>query len=103
MKKLRILLVCSAGMSTSMLVKKMQDYCRKIGLNYEIEAMSSAMGKPQLDQWDICLIGPQVSYIANEFKSVTKIPVEIIPSQIYALGKGDKAIEFTHKILGITI
>ena len=34
----KILLVCSAGMSTSMLVKKMQETADKENKDYEIEA-----------------------------------------------------------------
>ncbi|MGM9904871.1 PTS sugar transporter subunit IIB, partial [Lactobacillus sp.] len=37
-----IMLCCSAGMSTSMLVKKMQEAAKKDGLDYEIFACPAA-------------------------------------------------------------
>ena len=46
----KILLVCSAGMSTSMLVKKMSDYAKKTGLEYEIKALGMAEAKPIINE-----------------------------------------------------
>lgn len=96
----KILLVCSAGMSTSMLVKKMSDYARMNKLEYQIEAMAMAQVKPIIKDWDIVLVGPQVSFILNDLKQLTTKPVELIPSNIYALGKGKEAIELAQKLLG---
>lgn len=96
----KILLVCSAGMSTSMLVKKMNDYASLNGLDYEIKALGMAEAKPQISNWDIVMVGPQVSYVLNDLKKLTTKPVEIIPSSIYALGKGPDAIKLAQKMLG---
>lgn len=96
----RILLVCSAGMSTSMLVKKMEDFSKKNNLDYEIKAMGMAEAKPIINEWDIIMIGPQVSFILNDIKKLTSKPVDVIPSNIYALGKGEEAIKMAQKMLG---
>ncbi|WP_027062956.1 PTS sugar transporter subunit IIB [Mesoplasma seiffertii] len=96
----KILLVCSAGMSTSMLVKKMNDYASLNELDYEIKAMGMAEAKPQIDQWDVIMVGPQVSYVLNDLKSLTEKPVEVIPSTIYALAKGADAIKMAQRLLG---
>ena len=46
------------------------------------------------------MIGPQVSYILDEIKQLTNKPVEIIPSSIYALAKGEDAIKMAKRMLG---
>lgn len=43
-----ILLVCNAGMSTSMLVKKMQDAAKTMGVEVEISAKSLTEAKEKL-------------------------------------------------------
>ncbi|WP_338970160.1 PTS sugar transporter subunit IIB [Spiroplasma endosymbiont of Labia minor] len=97
----KILLCCSAGMSTSSLVKKMKEAARTINMECEIEAKGIAEAKQELDKWDIVMIGPQVSYTLNELKSMTSIPVEVIPANIYALAKGKEALDMARRMLGI--
>ena len=51
-----ILLVCNAGMSTSMLVKKMQDAAKTMGVEVEISAKSLTeakknLGTPDMINW----------------------------------------------------
>lgn len=96
----KILLICSAGMSTSMLVKKMSDYARKNNLDFEIKAMGMAEAKPVIKDWDAIMIGPQVSFILKDIKSITSVSVEVIPANIYALAKGEDAIKMAQKMLG---
>jgi PTS system cellobiose-specific IIB component len=61
--KLKILLICSAGTSTSLLVKKMEELCLKKGYQYEIESLGSAEAKLKYRRYDVLLLGPQVSYM----------------------------------------
>ncbi|AXK51516.1 PTS sugar transporter subunit IIB [Spiroplasma alleghenense] len=96
----KILLCCSAGMSTSTLVKKMTDYARKEGLEWTIEAMSMQEAKSVVDQWDIVMVGPQVSYALGDLKKLTDKPVEVIPANIYALAKAKEACEMAIRMLG---
>ncbi|AKX33964.1 PTS system, cellobiose-specific IIB component [Spiroplasma litorale] len=98
----KILLVCSAGMSTSMLVKKMQMYATIKKLEFEIVAKGIAEAKPELSSYDAIMIGPQISYALDEIKKMAVgKPVELIPTQIYALAKGEDAIKQALKMLGL--
>ncbi|AOG60147.1 PTS system, cellobiose-specific IIB component [Spiroplasma helicoides] len=90
---LRILLCCSAGMSTSMLVSKMQAAARRESFECKIEAMSIAQAKMELDKWDVVMVGPQMGFAVKELQAVTDKPVEVIPPQIYAVAKGPDAIK----------
>ena len=62
----KILLLCSAGMSTSMIVKKMQDKAKADNIDAEIEAASVSRFDELIDNYDIFLLGPQVKYLKND-------------------------------------
>ncbi|AOX43414.1 PTS system, cellobiose-specific IIB component [Spiroplasma sp. NBRC 100390] len=94
----KILLVCSAGMSTSILVKKMKEAAENMDIDVEIEAKAMAEAQSVLEDWDVILLGPQVKYIENNIKSMTKKPVSVIDPKIYALGKGKEALELALKL-----
>ncbi|EPM8668740.1 PTS sugar transporter subunit IIB [Escherichia coli] len=57
----KILLVCAAGMSTSMLVKRMIDHANAISLEVNISALAiaEAKGKIKNNEVDVVLLGPQ--------------------------------------------
>ncbi|AKU79540.1 PTS sugar transporter subunit IIB [Spiroplasma turonicum] len=97
----KILLVCSAGMSTSMLVKKMQMYATIKKLDFEIVAKGIAEAKQELSSYDAIMIGPQISYALDEVKKMSSgKPVELIPTQVYALAKGEDAVKQALKMMG---
>lgn len=87
-----------AGMSTSILVKKMQDAADKQGLDYEIFACpaSEADVKLQSQQIDCVLLGLQVRYMLDDFQKKladTDIPVEVIDMVAYGMMDGQKVID----------
>lgn len=91
------MLCCAAGMSTSILVKKMQDAVAKQGLDYEIFACpaSEADVKLQSQQIDCVLLGPQVRYMLDDFQKKladTNIPVEVIDMVAYGMMDGQKVL-----------
>lgn len=57
-----ILLVCNAGMSTSMLVQKMQAAAKEQGIEATIQAKSVTDAANEIDKADVLLLGPQVGY-----------------------------------------
>ncbi|EMK6963121.1 PTS sugar transporter subunit IIB, partial [Vibrio cholerae] len=58
----KILLCCSAGMSTSMLVKKMQQAAESKGIECKIDALSVNAFEEAIQEYDVCLLGPQVRF-----------------------------------------
>ena len=96
-----ILLVCNAGMSTSMLVNKMKEEAKKQNLEVEIEAKSLTEAKKDLSGVDCILIGPQIRYELNNVKAVAgNIPVDTINMQDYGLMNGKKVLETALKMIG---
>ena len=58
----KIMLVCSAGMSTSLLVTKMEQAAEKVGDEVEIFALPMSDGINRLSTVDCVLLGPQVRF-----------------------------------------
>lgn len=92
-----ILLACAAGMSTSMLVKRMKEYAESINAEINIEAMaiSEAKEKIRSNKPDIVLLGPQVRFQKKEIEEVTQgaIPVEVIDMKLYGQMDGRGVLE----------
>lgn len=93
----RILLVCAAGMSTSMLVKRMQEYAESISADTTIDAMSisEARDKIKNNDVDVVLLGPQVRFQKKEIDAATqgRIPVEVIDMKDYGRMDGKAVLE----------
>lgn len=89
----QILLVCNAGMSTSMLVKKMQQSATERGIEISIQAKSMTEAKKNIHEADVILIGPQIRYELLAVKEIAgNIPVDTIDMRDYGI-KLDKMIE----------
>ena len=54
----KIMLCCSSGMSTSLLVKKMKEEADKRGLDAEIQAFGAAEFDLQMPHYQVVLLGP---------------------------------------------
>ncbi len=91
----QITLVCAAGMSTSMLVQKMQKAAQAQNLEVEIRATSESSFKEYADKTDILLIGPQVGYLQDDFKAKYEpkgIKVSVINIVDYGTMNGEKVL-----------
>ncbi|GAB3066604.1 PTS sugar transporter subunit IIB [Salinicoccus sesuvii] len=91
-----ILLVCAAGMSTSMLVNKMEQAAVASNKEVTIQATSGGDIKKYIDEADVLLLGPQVSYLKNDYKNKYEpsIPVEVINSVDYGTMNGQKVLDW---------
>lgn len=91
----KIMLVCSAGMSTSLLVTKMQAEAKSRGVEAEIWANSEAEAKSKWEGADIILLGPQVKYLEGKIKEMVNnsIPVQVINMVDYGTMNGKKVLE----------
>ncbi len=101
----KIMLACAAGMSTSLLVTKMQEAAKADGKDYEIFAKSTADIDNELsssDKPDVLLLGPQVSFMKKEVKAKTDaagIPMDVINMMDYGMMKGDKVLATAEALL----
>ncbi|MCF6097599.1 PTS sugar transporter subunit IIB [Thermovorax subterraneus] len=98
----RILLVCGAGMSTSLLVTKMQKAAKERGIEVEIAATSGESIDKEIENVDVLLLGPQIRYKEDEFKKKygDKFPIEVIDPMDYGMMNGEKVLDFALKLIG---
>ena len=99
---MKIKLFCNAGMSTSMLVAKMQAVAKARELDVQIAAYPQATITTETDDCDIALLGPQVRFMLNEAKGICEpkgVPVSVINMQDYGLMKGEKVLDDALKML----
>lgn len=98
MKRKTIMLVCSAGMSTSLLVTKMQ----KAATEQEIDVDIFATGSSEVDEHlakkevDVLLVGPQVRFMVGQFEEKVadmNIPVETINMRDYGMVNGENVLQ----------
>lgn len=90
----KILLVCNAGMSTSVLVQKMMKVVEKKELDCKIWALSSSEAKTINEEVDVVLIGPQLKFAINEVKKIfPDKPVAAIDMRTYGMMDGEGALK----------
>ena len=90
----KIMLVCSAGMSTSMLVKKMQDAAVSKEIEVEIFAVAEADARNHTDV-NVILLGPQVRFLLKKIQEMVanqSIPVQVIESVHYGTMNGEAVL-----------
>ena len=93
----KILLLCSAGMSTSIVVKKMKQAAEQKNIEVHIDAVGLELFHERLNEYDIFLLGPQVRFKKDDFnKEAVKYgkKVEVINQMDYGMLKGDKILDW---------
>ena len=105
MTKRTIMLVCSAGMSTSLLVTKMQKAAEAQGVESEIFAVSASEADTNIENKnvDVLLLGPQVRFMKAQFEQKLApkgIPLEVINMSDYGMMNGEKVLEQALKLIG---
>ena len=99
----KILLCCAAGMSTSLLVSKMQQAAKDSTIESKIWAVSVEELDHNLKEGvDVVLLGPQIRYKLNDVKKVCNeksIPAEVINMVDYGAMNGKKVLDFALNLI----
>ena len=94
---MKIMLACSAGMSTSLLVTRMEASAKERGIDCKSWAVSESALTTEYakDPCDVLLIGPQVRFRLKAIKEQLKdaIPVEVIDMRTYGMMDGAKVLD----------
>lgn len=97
----KIVLLCAAGMSTSLLVEKMRDAAKNIGYECEINAYAISEIDTVKDGADIILLGPQVRFSLKKIAAqCPEIPVEAINPTDYGMMNGTNILEHVKTVIG---
>ncbi len=92
---MKIMLCCNAGMSTSLLVQKMQKEAASRGMDATIEARPMNEAMDHINEADIILLGPQIGYAKGDFEKAVdgRIPVTVIPMVDYGRMNAPKILD----------
>ncbi|MGF1725445.1 PTS sugar transporter subunit IIB [Photobacterium nomapromontoriensis] len=93
---MNIFLCCAAGMSTSMLVSRMEQAAKDKGIECDISAHSIAEFDDCIKWGDVCLVAPQVKFKYEEFKRIANEQGKgcaLIDMMNYGLLKGDAVLD----------
>ncbi|MBA4543173.1 PTS sugar transporter subunit IIB [Thermoactinomyces daqus] len=99
---MNILLCCSAGMSTSLLVTKMLKSAEEQGIECKIWAVPADAVRNHIDEADVLLLGPQVRYLLKQLKKLGEekgIPVDVINTVHYGTCNGSEVLKFAQQLL----
>ncbi|MEG0468313.1 MAG: PTS sugar transporter subunit IIB [Longicatena sp.] len=96
---MKILVVCNAGMSSSILVKKIKEHAQSVNDSAEVQAVSSASISDEIGKWDVCLVAPQIMYAVEEVKGKLRIPTQAVDMRVYAISDGKGAYEQAKKLM----
>ena len=99
-----IMLVCAAGMSTSLLVTQMEKAAEAQGVEAKIFALSASEADPEIEKGEInvILLGPQVRFMLKQFEEKAakiNVPVEVINMQDYGMMNGEKVFATAVKLI----
>lgn len=98
---MKILLACSAGMSTSLLVNKMIDASKADGRDDKIWAVGQAELDEAMKDCDVLLLGPQMRFLATKIQPKADelgIPMEVIPATLYGRVDGKAVLDFADEL-----
>ena len=99
---LKVLFVCCAGMSTSLLVEKVKKAANERALEIDVYAAGEAEAKKDLSEVDVLLLGPQVRYLEKSFKKMTegtKTKLGVVDMIAYGRMDGEKVLD---QIIGLS-
>ena len=98
---MNIMLACNAGMSTSLVVSKMQQAAKEQGIDCTIWAVNQNDIKGELGKFDVLLLGPQLRYVERKIRAIVgdAAPVAYIDPTAYGTCNGKIVLEQALDIL----
>ena len=99
---MRIMLACALGMSTGMLVERMREAAAKEGKDdYKIWAVDVGSVSKNVGEFDVLLLGPQVTYTLNDMKKKydAQTPVAVIKPVDYGRMNGAAVLKFAESLV----
>lgn len=95
----KIILLCSAGMSSSILVRNMQKAAAMSNFDCTIEAFAFDSYKKVCKDADCVLLGPQVGFQKDLIAQDVHCPIVVIDRMTYGVMDGNKALDLAKGVL----
>lgn len=98
---MRIMLACALGMSTGMLVERMREAAKAEGKDYKVWAVDVASVDQNAGEFDVLLLGPQVTYLLSDMekKYGDNVPVAVIRPVDYGRMNGKAVVKFAEELV----
>lgn len=100
---MRILLICAAGMSTSLVVEKMKGALTPDEKDFIIKAKAGEDFEEVVENYDVILLGPQIRFKKKEFEKKTDKPIGVIDTMDYGLCRGEKILQQAKELFNSNI
>ena len=99
---IRVLIVCSWGMSTSLLVESMYTAAKERQCALRVEALSAGEYADKVEECDVVLIAPQIRHLRKSIEKLASSagkPVALIEPFYYATMNGEAVLEQVLRIV----
>ena len=107
-KKLKIVLACALGMSSSVLVNRIRKAAQQEGIEVECEACSVNMVEEAALDADCLLLGPQADFLHRRLYRIRQPPQRLLPGGRQPGDRGRKrfvhaypALRFVQAVSGV--
>ncbi len=99
---MKVLFVCSGGMSSSILVNTLKKEAKNDGLILDVLAVGATDFASEIrNGWDVAMVAPQVRHRYDSFKESADeagVPCGVIPSQAYCPLGGPALLKLLHEL-----
>jgi cellobiose PTS system EIIB component len=99
---MKVLFVCSGGMSSAIVVNTLKKEAEKNGLNLEVLAVGAQEFDSEVrNGWDVAMVAPQVRHRFDGFKEsadAAGVPCEVIPPQAYSPLGGPTLLKLVNEL-----
>lgn len=95
---MKILFVCAGGLSTSIIMKKINKYAVETGEDITVDAVGVGEVEDVWSKYDCILTAPQIRNRVNEIKEEVQIPVGSMAPQDYAIGNAENIIKLAKSL-----
>lgn len=96
----KIILACSAGLSTSLLVSRMEEAAKKMDYDCSIVAVPIDDLMTATADVDMILLGPQIRFKLKQLQGSYSCPIEVVDMPTYAVMDGEKVMKRVFEVLG---
>ena len=86
-----IILACVSGLTTSMLVERINEVIHRDQLDYSFYSIGIT-GMNNLKNIDVLLLSPQLAYLEEKAKASLQVPVAVISDEDFELMRGEEVL-----------
>jgi len=100
---IHILLSCSGGFSSSLVVSKIKEAAKKKDIEVNVWAINQSDIDENIGRADILMLAPQIQFMQKSFSEKCKeqgIPFEVIYQQDYGRCNGENILNRVCELLG---